>query len=283
MITIEELSQGLKDYLNTLGLTEEQVRSLMLSMIGNTGDLQTENKDNIVDAINDVKTDVDIALEKADKAFQSGVNVKNNMVQAINSKITVPDITTENTWDDIVSSVSNIKEAQGNALAADVLSGKTFTNSTGNVISGTIVNRGGAVTVTPTTADQTKAAGYYSGNITIKGDVNLVAANIISGKSIFGVVGTATISSLGGKRFSSGVANDGKGLTVTGLPFKPRVIVMYSTTSPYNVSVADSSVIGSGRYYKGGAYGVQSFTLTNNGFSGMNAGGYFPQYWFACE
>ena len=101
------------------------------------------------------------------------------------------------TWNDIVSSVKNIKEAQGNAVAADVLSGKTFTNSTGNVISGTMVNRGGATTVTPTTSNQTKAAGYYSGAITIKGDSNLVAANIVSGKSIFGVAGSANNINLG--------------------------------------------------------------------------------------
>ena len=59
--------------------------------------LETTAKDSLVNAINEV--------------FQSGVNVKNNVVQAINSKITVPDITNNTTWNDIVSSVNNIKEA----------------------------------------------------------------------------------------------------------------------------------------------------------------------------
>jgi hypothetical protein len=48
-----------------------------------------------------------------------------------------------------------------------------------------------AATYTPTTSNQTIAAGTYcSGAQTIKGDANLVAGNIKSGVSIFGVTGT---------------------------------------------------------------------------------------------
>lgn len=48
-----------------------------------------------------------------------------------------------------------------------------------------------ATTYTPTTSDQTIAAGQYlTGAQTIAGDTNLVAANIASGVTIFGVVGT---------------------------------------------------------------------------------------------
>ena len=51
-----------------------------------------------------------------------------------------------------------------------------------------------ATTITPGTTIQTvvSANTYVGGNITIEGDANLVASNIVSGKSIFGVVGTAT-------------------------------------------------------------------------------------------
>ena len=220
-ITKEQLSDNLKEYLQTLGLTQEQVNEAIKLSVGDKEKLQTNNKDSIVNAINEV--------------FQSGVNVKNNMVQAINSKITVPDITAENTWNDIVSSVNNIKEAQGNAVAADVLSGKTFTNANGGLITGTMVDRGGAVTITPSTKNQSKAAGYYSGDITIKGDANLVASNIVSGKSIFGVNGTATASSLGGKRWASGTTADlgGTGsvsrVVPMSLSFTPSLIFVYST------------------------------------------------------
>ena len=57
----------------------------------------------------------------------------------------------------------------------------------------------GAQTITPGTTNQTIAANTYLGGAqTIKGDTNLVASNIVSGKSIFGVVGTATTGSSGG-------------------------------------------------------------------------------------
>jgi hypothetical protein len=49
-----------------------------------------------------------------------------------------------------------------------------------------------AKTVTPTTTNQTAVASgrYTTGAITVKGDANLVAANIAQGKTIFGVTGT---------------------------------------------------------------------------------------------
>ena len=50
-----------------------------------------------------------------------------------------------------------------------------------------------AQTITPTTTDQTIASGkYLTGTQTIKGDANLVAANIASGTTIFGVTGSFT-------------------------------------------------------------------------------------------
>jgi hypothetical protein len=56
-----------------------------------------------------------------------------------------------------------------------------------------------ATTYTPTTSNQTIAAGTYcSGIQTIKGDANLVAANIAEGVSIFGITGTHSGGSGGG-------------------------------------------------------------------------------------
>lgn len=64
-----------------------------------------------------------------------------------------------------------------------------------NAISTTYVGSGvtkkAAATYTPTTSNQTIAASQYlNGAQTIKGDANLVAGNIKSGVSIFGVAGT---------------------------------------------------------------------------------------------
>jgi hypothetical protein len=52
-----------------------------------------------------------------------------------------------------------------------------------------------ATTYTPTTSSQTISSGYYlTGTQTISGDSNLLAKNIVSGVSIFGVSGTAEIA-----------------------------------------------------------------------------------------
>lgn len=54
-----------------------------------------------------------------------------------------------------------------------------------------------AKTITPSTTDQVAvSSGYYTGgNITVKGDSNLIASNIKNGVSIFGVEGTHTCDS----------------------------------------------------------------------------------------
>ena len=87
------------------------------------------------------------------------------------------------------------------AGAGDILSGKTaYVN--GGKITGSISSKA-AASYTPGTADQTIAAGQYlSGAQTIKGDANLVAGNIKSGVSIFGVTGSHEGSSGGGSLVS---------------------------------------------------------------------------------
>lgn len=85
----------------------------------------------------------------------------------------------------------------GNAVAANVLSGKTFTASPGLKVKGTMTAKD-AETITPGVDDQTIAARQYlAGAQTIKGDSNLVAENIKSGVSIFGVIGTLEAGSTG--------------------------------------------------------------------------------------
>ena len=74
----------------------------------------------------------------------------------------------------------------------DALSSVTV-EAISNTYIGSSVTKKSAATYTPGTSDQSIASGQYlSGTQTIKGDANLVAGNIKSGVSIFGVTGTYT-------------------------------------------------------------------------------------------
>lgn len=77
---------------------------------------------------------------------------------------------------------------------------------------GSGVTQKAAATYTPGTADQTIASGQYlSGDQTIRGDANLLAANIKSGVSIFGVTGSYAGSGggSGGLTMASGTTTSG--------------------------------------------------------------------------
>lgn len=80
---------------------------------------------------------------------------------------------------------------KGDAEASHVLAGKTFSSKVAGIgVTGTMPNNG-AVVITPGTSNITIPAGYHNGSGYVKGDANLIPDNIVEGKSIFGVTGTA--------------------------------------------------------------------------------------------
>lgn len=78
--------------------------------------------------------------------------------------------------------------ASGNAVEGDVLSGKTFSKSGGNGLTGAMPNNG-TVNITPSTVNQSIPQGYHNGAGIVSGDSDLIASNIKSGINIFGVSG----------------------------------------------------------------------------------------------
>jgi len=83
--------------------------------------------------------------------------------------------------------------ADANAGAADILENKTaYVN--GNKITGSMTNQG-VKTITPGTSDQA-LSGFYAAGSKVAGDSDLIAENIVRGKNIFGVEGSAITSNL---------------------------------------------------------------------------------------
>lgn len=80
-------------------------------------------------------------------------------------------------------------DIQGDATINDVLEGKTFMNESGVLLTGNIPVKVDTV-ITPGSNDVIIDPGFYSNNIVIEGDANLVSSNILSGVNIFNVNGS---------------------------------------------------------------------------------------------
>ncbi len=128
--------------------------------------------------------------------------------------------------------------SSGTAVAVDVLTGTTFSNSASTGISGAMVNNPAQV-ITPGTSAITIPQGYHSGSGSVAGDAHLLAANIKKDVTIFGVAGTYSGSS--------------------GHVSVPRT--GQTTTVPLNPAPAGSD----GALQYGVAWPTQRFTNNNNG------------------
>ena len=127
-ITIEELSDSLKEYLSGLGLTEEQVNSLVQNKLGDLSNLETLHKDNIVDSVNEVKdtvafvgtaifgsdmsddtlmTDSNTVIGAINELFQRGNNVKQNLVEALIAKEI--EASTSEGFESLINKISSIQ------------------------------------------------------------------------------------------------------------------------------------------------------------------------------
>ena len=90
----------------------------------------------------------------------------------------------------ITGTYTTITSGQTGATAGSMLSGYSAFSNGGDEVKGTISSKA-AATYTATTSNQTINAGQYlSGAQTIAGNSNLVAGNILSGKTIFNVSGS---------------------------------------------------------------------------------------------
>ena len=139
-----------------------------------------------------------------------------------------------------------------NVTGSKMLSGTVAYKSAGKV-TGTIQSQA-AQAITPGTSDKTIASGkYLSGTQTIKGDANLLAENIKSGISIFGVTGTYESSgSSGGKNVAQGTIT-GAGTNAVTIDTGLNSI---NTFALFNHSSASASGITSVLYLNGTVTGV---------------------------
>ncbi len=149
--------------------------------IGDLSQLQTTEKSNIVNSINEV--------------FQSVSDGKTLVAGAITDKgvNTSPTDTFQTMADNIEDIETDPSIGTTDAVAGDILSGKKVV-SQGNLLTGTMPNRG-AVNQNLTTEGQgyTIPAGYHNGLGKVKAAITGLMANVIkAGATVGGVLGTFT-------------------------------------------------------------------------------------------
>ena len=123
-----------------------------------------------------------------------------------------------------------------------------------------------AKTITPTTTSQTAvSSGYYTGGaVTVKGDANLVAGNIKSGVSIFGVNGTYAGSSGGDTSMEDGLVTRTGRVYVNDRVKTIGSYAFYSRTNLTTVSFPNATTIGRYAFYICTSLTTASFPSATN-------------------
>ena len=158
---------------------EEQVRDLQQQLEDSNNEIS--NKDAIIDSLN------------------STIESLTNQIESLNEQIEQLENQIEQKDAEIADLKS--KQATGDATADKVLSGSTFSNSSGIGLTGTMPNKGAiSGSITTSGGSYTIPAGYHNGSGKVTGptlggligsNVNLSnAANLLSGQTAYGKNGT---------------------------------------------------------------------------------------------
>lgn len=144
------------------------------------------------------KTGSDLSASGATVTVPAGYYASNASKAVSSGSATAP-ATISGTSASVSTGTNTITLSKTVSVTPSVTAGYVSSGTAGNssVSLTASVTTKAAATITPGTSAQTIASGtYLTGAQTISGDANLVAGNIVYGKSIFGVAGSAQIPSI---------------------------------------------------------------------------------------
>ncbi|AZK48783.1 phage tail protein [Paenibacillus lentus] len=197
---LKELEDGLSKVEVPLATTTEPgITQLSSATDSNREDRAATSKAVKVayDAATAAQTTANAANMAAEAAKTLGNERKAEVVAALVAKGI--SASTSESWDSLITKMAGIIKATGNATAADVLSGKTFSNAGGNSLTGTMINRSAEShhqLATDTAREPgirvffQPPAGYYNGSSWVyAASPQLAAENLPKDVNIFGIQG----------------------------------------------------------------------------------------------
>lgn len=165
----------------------------------------------------------------------------------------------------------------GDAIASNVLSGKTFYSNSGTKKTGTMTNHGSVNTSVSVGGSYTGSAGYYSSidisGPTLSGDA--VAANVLSGKTFYSNSGTKRTGTMVDRGALTATLNN-----MTSTTYKNTSSGYYSSITVNTVWQVYSTSIEINGYYNNshmtatGYWGVSTTFNTDASIKVFSSGGY---------
>ena len=153
-----------------------------------TGNIQTKTSANLTASGATVTAPAGYYATPASKAVASG-----SATTPATTITATPTISVNSSTGLITASVSASQSVTPSVSAGYISSGTAGTVSVSGSDTEQLTTQA-AQTITPTTSDQTIAAGtYLTGVQTIKGDANLVSTNILYGVTIFSITGSVQV------------------------------------------------------------------------------------------
>ena len=232
---------------------EEQVRDLQQQLEDSNNEIS--NKDAIIDSLN------------------STIESLTNQIESLNEQI--DQLENQIEQKDALIADLQAKQATGDATADKVLSGSTFSNSSGIGLTGTMPNKGAiSGSITTSGGSYTIPAGYHNGSGKVTGptlanligsNVNLTnAANLLSGQTAYGKNGTRYTGTMANRGALNWTPSNGTTYTVPAGYYSGGTL---NSTTAYNNGYnagRSNPVVKTGAFTTPSSYGITNGKITIN-------------------